>query len=523
MKSLLQAVPPRYARAAGGLLVVLTAFFTYQGYLQNDFTGSDTLTLIQSGRVQSFGDLATIFSTRMMSGTSFEGIFYRPISYLSFQLDYLVWGLNPFGYHLTSLVLHILVILATFHLSLRLTGGMLRTSVLAALLFTSHPLLVETVPAIARRQDVLEALFLILSFQFYLRGRGSTGRGNLAASLSFFLLALGTKETAILMPGLVFFHALVFPGGFGRSMAFRWKGALRTTSPYLLISFMYLAWRFHVLGGLGEDRSELSPLWITAHYFCGLLYPQNFLSLHRGPQAAAVLVALIPVCIFLVVTFMRSLRSPRDSGRLELNFLLVTWVLLPLPILVLTGSFAYRSLYATVVPFSILLSVILARGWRRFRRLKTNPLPTWRNLTARELFAFGLIGVCGLLAASLVAFTPLIRDYPQWRQSGIISHQILTLLGENLERFPHNAVLTIDGLPQESLPTTIFSTRGTHSVSYLRDYSIQSWLDIQDEERDLKVVARNTRAVPAEPCDLELKIDRISADAVDITIVWNQP
>ena len=523
MKSFFQTMPPRNFRVAACLLVALTAFLTYRACLQNDFTGSDSLTLIQSGRVQTVGDLAAIFSRRMMSGTTFEGVFYRPVSVLSFQLDYLMWGANPWGYHLTDLMLHVLVTVGTFLLGMRLTKGMWKTSLGAAFLFTSHPLLVETVPAIARRQDILEALFLILAFQFYLRDQGGAKKWNRAASWGFFILALGTKETAILIPGLVFFHALVFSEGFGRRARWRWKESILTTLPYLLICFLYLAWRLHVLGELGEDRSELSPLWITAHYFCGLLYPQNFLSLKHGPRAVAVLAVLVPVLVFLAVTFTGSMRSHRDSGNLPLYFLLVMWVLLPLPILVLTGSFAYRSLYSTVVPFSLLLSVVLAKGLGRLWTMRASGRVSWNQLTAREFFIGGLVACTGFLAASLVAFTPLIRDYPQWRESGMVSRQMLALLDENLDRFPRNAVLNINGLPEVSPPTTIFSVRGTHSVSYLRDYSIQSWLDLRDDSRGLKVVMGNTHEVLPGSLDLDLQINHITNDYVDVTFVWNVP
>jgi len=530
MKSLLRASPFLHSRAAACLLVALVAFFTYQSFLRNDFTGSDTLTLIQSGRLQTIQDLAAIFSERMMSGTTFEGVFYRPISVLSFQFDYLVWGTNPFGYHLTNLFLHILVTVATFLLSLRLTRGMLRTSLLAALLFTSHPLLVETVPAIARRQDVLEALFLILSFRFYLLGRSKAGRRDLATSLGFFILALGTKETAIQIPGLIFAHAVVFPGGFGRLVGNRWIDALRSTSPFLLISIIYLVWRFHVLGGLGEDLSSLSPLWITGQYFTSLLYPQNFLYLDKGPQAVTVLVALVPVLVVLVVAFVKFLRSERGSGSLKLYVLLVIWILLPLPILVMTGSFAYRSLYSTIVPFSLLLSLILAMGLGQLREMKffdraawRQLRAAWRQLTTGEFSSIGLLAAFGLIAISLVAFTPLIRDYPQWRKSGVVARQVLTLLSENLEQFPRHAVLKVNGLPRIGPPESVLAGPGTHSVSYLRGYSIQSWLDLLYADQDLKVVTGNPRIVPAGPFDLDLQINRISSDEVEVTVVWHQP
>jgi len=236
-----------------------------------------------------------------------------------------------------------------------------------------------------------------------------------------------------------------------------------------------------------------------------------------------VLVALIPVLVVLVVAFVKFLRSERGSGSLKLYVLLVIWILLPLPILVMTGSFAYRSLYSTIVPFSLLLSLILAMGLGQLREMKFFDRAAWRQLTTGEFSSIGLLAAFGLIAISLVAFTPLIRDYPQWRKSGVVARQVLTLLSENLERFPRHAVLKVNGLPRIGPAESVLAGPGTHSVSYLRGYSIQSWLDLQYADHDLKVVTGNPRIVPAGPFDLDLQINRISSDEVEVTIVWNQP
>src|SRR4030042_6061928 len=69
------------------------------------FTAKDTLTLIDTSRLGSIADLGRIFSEPLMSGSTFaaEAKYYRPISSLSYGIDFIIWKLNPFGYHLTDL------------------------------------------------------------------------------------------------------------------------------------------------------------------------------------------------------------------------------------------------------------------------------------------------------------------------------------------------------------------------------------------------------------------------------------
>src|SRR4030095_9619717 len=103
--------------------IVSVGYVAYQDMLGYFFTPTDSPTLIDPGRVRSFRDVLRIFNEPLMNGTTLTNLslFYRPISTLSYSLDYSIWGLNPFGYHLTDLILHILVSLSVFLLLLRLT------------------------------------------------------------------------------------------------------------------------------------------------------------------------------------------------------------------------------------------------------------------------------------------------------------------------------------------------------------------------------------------------------------------
>jgi hypothetical protein len=91
---------------------------------------------------------------------------WHPVTMLSHMLDCQMYGLNPCGHHLTSLLLHALNTVLVFLLFRRLTGEVWRSALVAAL-FGWHPLHVESVAWVAERKDVLSACFGLLSLVFY--------------------------------------------------------------------------------------------------------------------------------------------------------------------------------------------------------------------------------------------------------------------------------------------------------------------------------------------------------------------
>jgi len=134
---------------------------------------------------------------------------YMPLTWLTLGLDYVLWGMNPAGYHLTSIVLHAanaglvsLVALRLMRLALPGAGGAaLRTgSGLAALLFAVHPLRVESVAWVTERRDVLCGIFYLLTLLAYLRYCRAGRRGAYATSLALFACALLSKSMAMTLP-----------------------------------------------------------------------------------------------------------------------------------------------------------------------------------------------------------------------------------------------------------------------------------------------------------------------------------
>ena len=96
---------------------------------------------------------------------------YRPIAVLSDALDYKLYGLDfPMGWQVTNLLVHLGVTLLVYALA-RAVGLVRWAAFFAAALFTLHPAIVGTVPAIARRHDTLSALFFLASLVLLMRGQ----------------------------------------------------------------------------------------------------------------------------------------------------------------------------------------------------------------------------------------------------------------------------------------------------------------------------------------------------------------
>ncbi|MFA6316696.1 MAG: tetratricopeptide repeat protein [Elusimicrobiota bacterium] len=143
--------------------------------------------------------------------TNMVGGHYQPLTWFSYALDHAVWGMDPFGYHLTNLALHALTAVLVFFLARRLIAAALEGSsgwplelgaLLASLLFAVHPLRVEPVAWVTSRRDILSSFLYIAAVLAWLRAVSGpeARRGWLGASLGLHVLALLAKVTAMTLP-----------------------------------------------------------------------------------------------------------------------------------------------------------------------------------------------------------------------------------------------------------------------------------------------------------------------------------
>jgi tetratricopeptide (TPR) repeat protein len=124
---------------------------------------------------------------------------WHPLTWLSFMLDYKLYGLNPSGYHITNVVLHILNTLLLFLILSRMTHTVWRSAFVSAL-FALHPLHVESVAWAAERKDVLSTFFGMLTIGAYLFYAQRSDVRRYAAVCMLFALSLMAKPMLVTMP-----------------------------------------------------------------------------------------------------------------------------------------------------------------------------------------------------------------------------------------------------------------------------------------------------------------------------------
>ncbi|HVW67276.1 MAG TPA: tetratricopeptide repeat protein [Candidatus Peribacteraceae bacterium] len=159
--------------------------------------------------------------------TMFDPELYIPLTFLSFKIEALIAGMNPLLFHLDNLLLHIANVLLAAWIITRLSGSRL-AGWCAALIFAAHPLDAETVTWISARKDLLATLFTLLSMVFIMKSIDREDRRFWILSVVFFVLALLSKISVVLLP--LFIIAMLL------RERFTFKSASVMLAPYVVAS-----------------------------------------------------------------------------------------------------------------------------------------------------------------------------------------------------------------------------------------------------------------------------------------------
>lgn len=166
-----------------GACLLLTIAFLWPSYTNGWVNWDDHGYVFQNDLVIAFSwdRLSEVFTTLQVVGL------YHPLTVLSLVLDYQIGGTDPFIYHLTNNLLHLLNVGFTFWLIFLMTKR-IDMSAIVALLFGFHPMHIESVAWVSARKDVLYALFLLSALVTYVYFLKSTGKHRMVLYAVCFLL-----------------------------------------------------------------------------------------------------------------------------------------------------------------------------------------------------------------------------------------------------------------------------------------------------------------------------------------------
>ncbi len=182
--------------AWGIIPILILSFLAFFPSLSAEFTNWDDPYYVVKN------NLITSLSWEHIKGifTTSERSLYHPFTMLSLAINYQIGELNPFGYHLTNVLLHLINTFLVFLFIYHLNNKKVIAALIVAAFFGIHPMHVESVTWVSERKDVLYSLFFLLSLITYIKYVKTERKGAYWISLLLFFCSLMSKATAVTLP-----------------------------------------------------------------------------------------------------------------------------------------------------------------------------------------------------------------------------------------------------------------------------------------------------------------------------------
>jgi len=192
-------------------------FAAFSATLSADFVYDARMQILTGDFIHDWRNWPAVLSGRVLSMDVLD--FNRPAMLASLMLDAAVWGRSPFGYHLTSVLLHVANVLLVWLVIREMTRPPIASStgatarptnvlppLLASLVFAIHPVVTEAVCEPTFREDLLVALFTLSALVLAMRHDPATPGFDVRRALgctALCLMAIASKEAGIVAPLLL--------------------------------------------------------------------------------------------------------------------------------------------------------------------------------------------------------------------------------------------------------------------------------------------------------------------------------
>lgn len=354
---------PLFKWAALVLLLAVTAAVYYSGLSHPFLNWDDPQYVTENPLIRTLAPekLKTIFTRPHFS-------LYIPFTLLSYAFDYQAWHFNAFGYHLTSLIIHLLNAALVFGLISYLTGEW-AVGFSVALLFGIHPVQIESVVWVAERKNVLSSLFFLAAFFFYalFRNRGKGEKGLLAVCVALFLAGCFAKPNIVVLPLILVAYDL--------SRGYFKKEKLVQYIPFIAGAVFFAAVTYFITKGEGKmnyhggslGATLLTMMVVMMKYFQLLIFPLKQSLLYEFPVYPSVAhphvgASFLGLCLVLGAALWLWVKDRKLGFWAAWYFILLLPVMNIVPFPSLMND---RYLYLPMIGFFTLLFMLLKRagGW----------------------------------------------------------------------------------------------------------------------------------------------------------------
>lgn len=331
--------------------ILISTFLIFAKSFSFRFVYDDNYQIVNNDHLLSWHSLPLYFTQKFWSQIPDNSSnLYRPFFLVWLRLNIVLFGRNPWPWHVMTVMMHVLVTWLVYMLArklLRNDSGAL----LAAAIFGLHPIHVEVGAWIAAVNESLNMTLLLLAFLCYLKQRSRPERRFwwLLLSLSLFAAAVLVKETGCVLPLLLVAYELTLGRDFAveeqRSSGTGW---LRRVVPYFAVLGAYLVVRRMVMhtafipGETSLTEAILSQPWLILLYLKMLVWPVKLAAMYDFPYTNHIAswrfaagLALILICAFAMWKAWKQ--------RARLTIFAAAWFLITLAPALAAFCLAYKS------------------------------------------------------------------------------------------------------------------------------------------------------------------------------------
>ncbi len=414
-------------------LLILAAF---ANVFSMEFVWDDTVQIRDNTSITNISHIKEVFfedtGTATTNGEDYTP-YYRPLFTISLMIDAFLWGKNPFGYHLTNVLLHLEVTLLLYF-SLLLIFNNRMIAMVAAAIFSLHPVHSEAVSYISARTHLLCALFSLASFYFYVCYKKVNNLRYLLATIFFIIFALLSNEMAVSLPAIFLLYEICIEKRNRRSFFY--------PACFFILTLTYVILRFIILHNYTwvdlpvKDRT-LTGFDIIIRYLRLLILPVGLKVFYEIPlQKDFFNIHLFITFLLLIFHICLGYLFWKWSKPLFFGLLWIFVTLLPvsnIPAVIYPSLLAERYLYLPSVGFAIMTGLVI---FYAFEHIK-DKYDIERYIFFRR-FSYGagvFLAIC-LIFLSLSRNAPYKSDLELWKtavsqeHSSIYSHYRLALAYE---------------------------------------------------------------------------------------------
>ena len=223
-------------------IIIIFSFAVYFNTFFNGFVFDDRFFIIDNFEIRSLKNIPSYFAEPSV------GNLYRPLRTTLYSITFFFWKLNPFGYHLNAVLLHMLISILVYLIISNLMGNK-NLPLITSLLFVAHPIHTARVANMTASFDLLGILFLFWAFYNYIIFRKNNSRKAFIYSLILFIFALFSSEEAIIFPFLALLYDFCFVE---KKENVSFKSRIKYFSICIILLLIYLGIRFSVLHQIGR-------------------------------------------------------------------------------------------------------------------------------------------------------------------------------------------------------------------------------------------------------------------------------